>query len=114
MLAEVRITLGLSPSIEVDGEDITDKVAFVGFAVEPGVTIPVIQLGMKGEFTLEGQAEVDVLRDPGASEVVLAFLESLDPQAIYDKAMEDEDLDGKGGVVGAVLRVMKERARHGT
>lgn len=111
MLAEVKISLGLSPSIEVDGENITDRVAFVGFAVEPGVTIPVIQLGMKGEFELEGQADVDVLRSPGASEQVLAFLESLDPQQIYEKAMEDEDLDGKGGVVGAILRVMKEKAR---
>lgn len=111
MLADVRIRLGLEPSICVDGKDITSQVAFVGFAIEPGITIPVIQLGMKGEFELEGQANVDVLRDPSSAEQVLAFLDTLDPNKIYGKAMEDEDLDGPGGVVGAVIRAIREAAK---
>lgn len=108
-MQDVKITLGAENRITVDGQDLTDQVNFVGLEVELGQTLPVVTLGMKARVEIEGQTRVQVGTDRSPADMIASFLDSLDPNEVYDLAMEDDNLDGPGGVTAAILRAVKEK-----
>lgn len=109
MKSDVEITCGLNNSVVVDGVDLTDSVDFVGFQFEPGNTLPIVTLGIKGEVKLVGEAKVEYLREVPTSTIICEFLESLDVRLMTEVALEG-DLSGKYPVSEAYIRYLKERA----
>jgi hypothetical protein len=111
-LPKVELTLGLDPRILVDGEDFTERVKFVSVVVEPGKDLPLVTLGIQAEVIVEGKTMLDTARESLPSEIALQFLDSIDPSDLSDKTLERDDLDGRGGVFGASLKYLKEKARE--
>lgn len=111
-MQDVRIELGLEPRVIVDGDDLTDKVDFVGVQCELGQTLPIVTLGMKAVVQVDGAAVVEAAHDLTPTQHIHSFLDGLDAEEIYDLAMESEKLETPGGVVAAIIDVMKGKANE--
>lgn len=107
-VSDIQLKLGMKNSVVVDGQDITDSVNFVGVQHEPGQTLPILTLGIKGGIELEGDMEVSYVQDATLGQMMSAFFSTLDPEKIMNEALEDEDVDK--GVCEAIMRVLERKA----
>lgn len=111
-MKHVAITTGLKSTIAVDGEDLTDKVEFIAFQVQPN-EMPVVSLGLKGVVEFEGEAEVVYVAQQSFGEMFDKFVASLDLDHMSEVALEDDEaMTGRNPVLNAYLKYLKEAA-HG-
>ena len=111
-MADIQLSLGEDPEVIIDGVDVTKHVSFVGVQCEPGTTLPVVTISMRGpiDANMTG-ASVDRIDKESRAEVIEDYLGRISPEKLADAALErDELLNLPGGVVRAALAVLRENA----
>lgn len=106
-MARTRITSdGVTHQVEIDGEDVTDKVTAVQLQVVANEPAQVI-LHARPDVCFDGDAIVTkpVAADIDELALIRDFLEHLDPEAVEADALANMEFGG-GNIVAAVLETL--------
>jgi hypothetical protein len=110
-LARFKVsTDGLTVGLEVNGVDLSSGIEQIIFEQANG-EVPRLGVRFRGDVSLEGEGIIHVLPtvDGDPRELILAFLESVDPVALDAAALEEQSLDdapGKG-FIDALKRLVE-------
>lgn len=110
-LASIKVELKANGTglVEVNGEDISDRIRGLALQVVPGQTpvMTVHQLASASRF--EGQGIVQVQSDPQVvADSILRFLEAMDPEELERVSLERQSWGDSA--IESMLAVMKEWA----
>lgn len=111
-LAEFEVTTdGVRGTVVINGEDVTKLVGRVVFEAGSGQPSRLgIELAGAPEGTISGKGIVEVMPNVSQQDLVLAWLNAIDPEALSKAALSKGSGLGGPNPIEAALEVLKEWA----